>query len=227
MAKRVAFLQSPAKGVVAVAGRLRGLFARDLGFAELVFDIPSEVDGNVLARWGCRRRGLVHKPQPPGVFEAGGAALQGQQLATLLARCFSGKARLQALLHRQAPRFKLDQNEAGGVVAVAGVARVKAGFFDQPVQRVVGKVVAGVVLVEQGRQAPCAVVLVLEFSTLGVAPRLRQAVCCQRVLGARAQIIGRRKLSFLPPDFLININASSQAYCKLIKPVPLEESKNA
>ena len=52
------------------------------------------------------------------------------------------------------------QDQVRGVVPIAGVACIEAGFGYQAVQRVVGKVVAGTVLVVKGFEAPRTVVLV-------------------------------------------------------------------
>ena len=71
------------------------------------------------------------------------------------------------------------------------MARIEAGFGYQAVQRVVGKVVAGTVLVVKGFEAPCTVVLVAEGAAFGVDAGDGQAVGGQLVAGVRAQRVGR------------------------------------
>ena len=60
----------------------------------------------------------------------------------------------QALLGGEGARFELGCDQARGVVPIAGVARIKAGLGHQAIERVVGEVIAGAVLVEQGFEAP-------------------------------------------------------------------------
>lgn len=82
------------------------------------------------------------------------------------------------------------RERADRIVAVAGGTPVEAGFFDQPVERVVGKVVAGAVFVEQGREPARAVVFVAQARPLCIAPLQRQTVGRQGIGGAGTERVG-------------------------------------
>ena len=79
--------------------------------------------GDLLAGRGGQRRIGIGQAQAPGVFQRGGAALRrdGRGAISRMLLC-------QALLGRQRARFQLGQNQTGGVVAIAGVAGIKAGL---------------------------------------------------------------------------------------------------
>ena len=119
--------------------------------------------GDLLAGRGGQRRIGIGQAQAPGVFQRGGAALRrdGRGAISRMLLC-------QALLGRQRARFQLGQNQTGGVVAIAGVAGIKAGLGHQAIERVVAEVIARAILVEQRLQTPGAVVLVAELAAFGI-----------------------------------------------------------
>ena len=129
--------------------------------------IPQVAGGDLLARGRLQRRIGITQAQAPGVFKRGGAALRGDgggagavPIGLMLLR--------QAFFGRQGAGFELVQDQARGVVRVAGVAGIKAGLGHQAIERVVAEVVARAILVEQRLQTPGAVVLVAELAAFGI-----------------------------------------------------------